>query len=213
VKSFIQKNLIYLITEGKVTVENFEEESRILLKTIEEAASIGITLLQIREKKLPAKFIFQLTREAVKIIKKFSKSNMKVLVNERADIAYAAKAHGVHLPENSIPVEVIRKVFPKDFIIGVSCHNLQSCFDSMKAGADFVTFSPIFSVPGKGEPKGLEMLREVCEKLRPFPVIALGGINEENYKEVLKIASGFASIRFLNNSENLRMLAKSIIFN
>jgi len=201
--------LVYLITEGKLTAENFDKESKRVLETIEEAVSFGIPLIQIREKKLPARLVFQLTKEAVRIAeRKFPDSNTKILVNERADIAYVAKAHGVHLPECSIPAEVIRKVFPKDFIIGVSCHDIQACLDSVSSGVDFVTFSPIFSTPNKGQPKGLQALKEVCEKLKPFPVIALGGINEENYKEVLKIASGFAAIRFFSDRSNLKKLSE-----
>jgi thiamine-phosphate pyrophosphorylase len=201
--------LVYLITEGKLTAENFNEESKRVLETIEGAVSFRIPLIQIREKKLPARLVFQLTKEAVRIVKrKFPDSNTKILVNERADVAYLAKAHGVHLPECSVPAEVIRKVFPKDFIIGVSCHDIQACLDSVKSGVDFVTFSPIFSTPNKGQPKGLQTLKEVCEKLKPFPVIALGGINQENYKEVLKIASGFAAIRFFSDRSNLEKLSE-----
>lgn len=133
-----------------------------------------------------------------------------MLVNDRADTALAANADGVHLTEKSISAETIRRDFPANFIIGVSTHSIETAEKAKKQGADFVTFSPIFASPGKAEPKGLEKLKEVCEKLKPFPVIALGGIDETNYKSVLeKGASGFAAIRFLNNVENLQMLNKT----
>jgi thiamine-phosphate pyrophosphorylase len=199
------KPLIYLITEGKLTAENFHGESKKVLEIIEEAVSVGIQLIQIREKKLPARFVLQLTEEAVGVTKR-ANSDTKILVNERADIAFAAQAHGVHLPENSVPAEIVRRTFP-DFVIGVSCHDFQGCLDAVRSGADFVTFSPVFSTPNKGEPKGLQALKEVCEKLKPFPVIALGGVNQENYSEVLQVASGFAAIRFLNDKINLQKLS------
>ena len=76
-------------------------------------------------------------------------------------------------------------------------------------GADFITFSPVEYSPNKGKPQGIERLKEVCEHLKPFPVIALGGVDETNYADVLKAgASGFAAIRFLNDERNLRKLSE-----
>ena len=99
-------------------------------------------------------------------------------------------------------------------MIGVSTHTIEEAENAKKEGADFVTFSPVFDTPSKekyGEPQGLEKLREVCEKLKTFPVIALGGIDETNYRQVLENgASGFAAIRFLNDEKNLaKLLSKN----
>lgn len=194
---------IYLITDGTLTVQDFSLNSKKTLSLIESAVSNNISLIQIREKHLPAKFIFELSVQAVKLAKN---SNTKILINDRADIAFAAKADGVHLTSNSIPTKIIRQNFPKDFLIGVSAHLPEKVLSAKEQGADFAVFSPIFATPNKGEPKGLEILQKVCEALNPFPVLALGGIDEENYKEVLEIASGFAAIRFLHNPKNLRKL-------
>jgi len=200
------KPIIYLITEGKLTAENFDENKQRTLDLIKAATENNISILQIREKELPAKLVFELTSEAVKITRN---SQTKLLVNDRADIALAAKADGVHLTENSISTKIIRRNFPSNFMIGVSTHSIESAKNAKNQGADFITFSPIFASPGKDDPKGLEKLNEVCEILKPLPVIALGGIDETNYKAVLENgASGFAAIRFLNDSENLKMLGK-----
>ena len=68
-----------------------------------------------------------------------------------------------------------------------------------------MTFSPIFFSPGKGAPQGIEKLHEVCARLKNFPIIALGGIDETNSADTLAAgASGFAAIRFLNDIENLK---------
>lgn len=198
-----QKPLIYLITKGEINAENFREKSFETLEIIKKAVESGISLIQIREKNLTAKLVFKLASEAVKITRN---SNTKLLINDRADIALAAKADGVHLTEKSISSEIIRKNFPKDFIIGVSVHSLEKARIAKNQDADFATFSPIFDSPNKGKPLGLQNLREVCEKLKPFPIIALGGIDETNYREVLQIAGGFAAIRFLNDAENLQRL-------
>jgi thiamine-phosphate pyrophosphorylase len=119
-----------------------------------------------------------------------------------------ADADGVHLTSRSLSAGIIRQSFPKTFIVGASAHTIEKAEAARRQGADFVTFSPIYSSPGKGEPQGVEKLREVSEHLKPFPVIALGGVNTTNYQKVLEAgASGFAAIRFLNDEENLRKLA------
>lgn len=203
----MKKNLIYLITDGTATVENFSAASAEILKIIRAAAESNIPLIQIREKNLTAKLIFKLTAEAVKLTRETS---VKILVNDRADIALAAKADGVHLSSQSLAAKIIRQNFPKDFIVGVSAHSFEEAKSAHEQGANFATFSPIFKTPSKekyGEPQGLQKLCEVCRRLKPFPIIALGGIDENNYTKVLENgASGFAAIRFLNDVDNIRKL-------
>jgi thiamine-phosphate pyrophosphorylase len=204
----LNKPIVYLITEGKATVENFSEQKANILEIVQTASENEISLIQIREKHLPARLVFELASEAAKIT---NKTDTKLLINDRADIAFAANADGVHLTENSISAEIIRKIFPKGFIIGVSTHSLANAEIARQQEADFVTFSPIFASPNKGESQGLEKLREVCEKLESFPVVALGGIDQDNYKSVFENgASGFAAIRFLNDTKNLRKLTGEV---
>jgi len=195
--------VIYLITEGKTSDQNFSEKRIQILDLIKTAVEAGIPLIQIREKRLSARNVFELASQAAELAKN---SNTKILVNDRADIALAANADGVHLTANSLSASIIRRNFPKDFMIGVSTHSIEQTEEATREGADFALFGPIFETPGKGEPKGLEELRRVSEKVRPFPVIAIGGIDETNYREVMQIAGGFAAIRFLNDAENLRKI-------
>jgi thiamine-phosphate pyrophosphorylase len=198
------KPLVYLITEGKATAENFSRQKAKILEIIKIASENRVSLIQIREKNLSARLVFELVSEAAQILKN---TDTKLLVNDRADIAFAAKADGVHLTKNSISAKVVRRAFPENFIIGVSAHSLAAAEQAESQMADFITFSPIFDSPGKNEPKGLENLRRICEKLENFPVIALGGIDESNYESVLETgAKGFAAIRFLNKLENLRKI-------
>ena len=190
------KPIIYLITEGAATAANFPSEKQRILEIIRRAVRRKIRFAQIREKNLPARQIYELTAAAAAVTKN---SATKLLVNDRADIALAAGADGVHLTANSLAAAVIRRDFPREFIIGVSAHSPEKAALAKKQKADFITFSPIFDSPDKGAPKGLEKLREVCAKLAPFPVIALGGVDETNYKKILECgAVGFAAIRFLH---------------
>ena len=207
--SLKKRPVIYLITEGKATTENFSKNSVEILNIIRVAVESKIQLVQIREKNIPAKLVCELVSEAITITRN---TETKVLVNDRADIAQAANADGVHLTSQSLTTEIIRQYFPKNFIAGVSAHTFEEANLAQEQGADFVTFSPVFKTPSKekyGEPQGLEKLRAVCERMGSFPVIALGGIDASNFKNVLEIgASGFAAIRFLNDIENLRNLNK-----
>jgi len=133
-------------------------------------------------------------------------SETRVLVNDRADIARAAGADGVHLTSQSLPANVVREMFGPDFVIGVSTHSLDEARAAQLAGADFVVFGPIFETESKrayGEPQGLEKLAEVAVELQPLPVIAIGGITPENGAHCLvNGASGVAAIRMFD--EQLR---------
>ncbi|HEX8371133.1 MAG TPA: thiamine phosphate synthase [Pyrinomonadaceae bacterium] len=200
----LSSKLVYLITKGEATSENLPEKSAEILQIVKAAVRAEISLIQIREKQLPARFVFELTEKAARLTRH---SQTKLLVNDRADIAFLAKADGVHLSSLSLSAATIRRRFPKDFIVGVSTHTRDEAESAKRQGANFVTFSPIFHSPDKGEPKGLIELKKICAKLKPFPVVALGGIDETNYTSVLDAgAGGFAAIRFLNNAENLRNL-------
>lgn len=188
-----------------MTVENFSRRKAQTLELIKIAAENNISLIQIREKNLPARLVFELSADAAKLTRLTA---TKILVNDRADIALAAKADGVHLTARSLSAATIRRSFPENFLVGVSAHSIAEAEDAKRQAADFVTFSPVFATPNKGEAVGIAKLREVCETLKPFPVIALGGIDAGNFAEVLTAgASGFAAIRFLNDAENIRKLS------
>lgn len=200
--------IVYLITDGTATTDNYKEKSAQIVELIKVAVETKISLVQIREKKLSAKLVFDLTERAVKATRG---SETKILVNDRADIAFCARASGVHLTSRSVSARVIKRIFPADFIVGVSAHSIAEARAAKNLGADFVTFSPVFQSPEKGEPKGLNALREVCAALRFFPVIALGGVDATNFRLALDCgATGFAAIRFLNNAENLRKLSAKL---
>ena len=180
----LEKPIIYLISRGDADPVNFYLKKKEILKKISVAVEVGISLVQIREKNLTVKLLFDLTEEAAAITRN---SDTKLLVNGRADVALAARADGVHLPADGLSAETIRRSFPPGFLIGVSTHSAEEASAAKSEGADFVTFGPVFESPNKGEPQGLERLNNVCKLLAQFPVIALGGIDESNYRDALKM--------------------------
>lgn len=185
-----------MITPGDLTSSNFETESPKLLNRMVLFADFGISIIQIREKKLPARLLFELGSQAAVLLES---ANTVLLVNERFDVAIACGADGVHLTSTSLPVFHVRRSVPAGFTIGVSTHSGSEVLRAAEAGADFAVYGPVFATPGKqayGEPKGLARLRSVVERAGGFPVLALGGIEESNYRAAIEAgASGIAAIR------------------
>lgn len=203
----IEKPLTYLISDGTITLENYSAKSAILLELIESAVDAGVSMIQIREKNLTIKLLFQLTSEAVKITQN---SKTKIFINDRVDIALSANADGVHLTSNSISTNIFRRAFPS-LLIGVSTHSLEKIFQAKNEGANFAVYSPIFFTPDKGDAKGIDELSRVVAEFEDFPVLALGGINELNIFEVLKTGcSGIAGIRLFNDLKSLSKIMKII---
>ncbi|HKY42530.1 MAG TPA: thiamine phosphate synthase, partial [Pyrinomonadaceae bacterium] len=170
-----------------------------------------VPLFQIREKALSARVLFELTARAAEITRG---SETRLLVNDRSDIARAAGADGVHLTSQSLPAEVVRKTYGARFLIGVSTHSLDEARAARAGGADFVVFGPVFETESKlafGAPQGLSRLGEVTSELRPFPVVAIGGITLENAGACFEAgASGVAAIRLLNDAERLSSIVEAI---
>jgi thiamine-phosphate pyrophosphorylase len=157
-------------------------------------------VIQIRDKELPARQLLKLVTHALTL-------GPKVIVNERADVAIAARAHGVHLRSHPIPPREWRRIVPEDFLIGVSCHTIQ---DIQQAdGADYVYFSPIFESPGHGPPVGLPALEDAVRAAR-MPVIALGGITWDNALLCLEAgAAGIAGIRLFHPGRGVESCSRS----
>jgi thiamine-phosphate pyrophosphorylase len=191
-----------MITDGAATSANFSKASRHILDIIKVAVDERADLVQIREKQLTARELFELSAGAAAITRS---SGTRLLINDRADVAFAAGADGVHLAGGSLPTGVIRAAFPATFLIGVSTHSTSDAEAAAVDGADFAVFGPIFDTPNKRPAIGIKALEDVCKKLGRFPIVALGGVDAENYRSVLNAgASGVAGIRAFNDRESLR---------
>jgi thiamine-phosphate pyrophosphorylase len=160
---------------------------RPLLEIIRDQMFLGVDMIQIREKDLTARQLFEFTLAVLEVrdSEKRKAAPPKILVNGRSDVAAAARADGVHLPADS-PCETL-----PGLLVGRSCHTLD---EIRLSKADFVSFGPVFATPGKGEPTGLEGLRKACALGKP--VFALGGVNWENAEDCMQAgAEGIAGIR------------------
>ena len=191
----LERPLTYLVTDGETTPENFEQNRSEIVSRVRAAGRAGISMVQIREKKITAKQLCELSRECKEAI---AGSATRLLVSGRPDIAKAAEADGVHLPEDGLPISEVRQGFAVPFLIGASVHSVESAMGARNSGADYVMWGPVFDTPGKTA-KGIDELENVCSALEGFPVIAIGGINASNHNLALKAgAAGYAAIRYLN---------------
>jgi thiamine-phosphate pyrophosphorylase len=202
--------ITYLITSGETThaTSPVSEEFTRLLALVEAAVAARVSLIQLREKDLRARTLCELASRAASATRG---TRTRLLVNDRADIARAAGADGVHLTTRSLDASLIRRAFGPDFLIGVSTHSLEEARAAASA-ADFAVFGPVFETPSKtGEPLGLRRLREAVDALSPFPLIALGGITRENAGDALGAgAQGVAAIRLFSDARGLAEIVRAI---
>ena len=191
-----------------------------LIGRIARAASAGIPWIQIREKDLSTRELLALARAAVTVAAENSapESPARIIVNDRLDVALAARAAGVHLAESSIPVAAVnewrrRGVSTNAIMLGASCHSVEAARAAERDGADYVFFGPVFATPGKarfGPPQGLKRLEEVSRSVK-IPVLAIGGITAENAGECIAAgAAGIAAIRMFQEAGDLPALAAGL---
>ena len=187
-------SLVYYITDRR-------SSPRPILEEIKTAIEASVDFIQIREKDLPTRELL----EIASVAHSMATGHMtRILINDRLDIALAADLDGVHLGNHSIAPGIIRnQVTKKDFLIGVSVHSPEEVRRIQDQGVDFFALGPVFFTPSKaayGSPIGLERLEAACQ-VSKVPILALGGVNRENFTACLKAgAAGVAAIRLFQNS-------------
>jgi len=205
---------ICYVTDRKALAASGGEQARMLLEKIESAARAGVDWIQIREKDLSGRELIALVTEAVWRVP----VSCRILVNDRLDVALAAGAGGVHLGEQSILVEEVKRFLREksvsaEFLVGVSTHSIEAAVATEAGGADYLIFGPVFETPSKaafGAPQRLEKLRGVCDRVR-IPVVAIGGITKTNFGECITAgAEGIAAIRLFQDEPNLSALLQTL---
>jgi thiamine-phosphate pyrophosphorylase len=170
-----------------------------LIETIAANLAAGVEWIQIREKDLSARALFDLARSALALP---NPRRSKILVNSRLDVALATGAAGAHLPAGSPPPRVWRPVVPTGFLIGVSCHTVEEVSSAAAGDADYVLFGPVFQPLSKYSdrtPLGIGGLARAAAAVR-IPVLALGGITSQNLGVCMEAgAAGIAGISIFQN--------------
>jgi thiamine-phosphate pyrophosphorylase len=153
----------------------------------------GVRLVQLRAKELSSGEFFTLAKEARQLTRA---AGATFIVNDRADIALACNADGVHLGQDDLPLAAARKILGPEKIIGISTHELDQARSAELNGADYIGFGPIFGSTTKDtgySARGLDMLREIRAAVK-LSIVAIGGINEINVAEVWKSGADAAAI-------------------
>ena len=149
-----------------------------LAQQVLELSYCGSRIIQLREKELSARDFYAEAAEAMRVARQHS---VRIIINDRVDIAHALKADGVHLGQDDLPPAAARQILGSEAIIGVSTHNLEQIRVASRMPVDYVALGPIFPTPVKqssNQPVGPSGLREGRELSGDIPLVAIGGITE-----------------------------------
>lgn len=180
-----------------------------LYEQVEEALKGGATFIQLREKKLGYDEFLEEAKQIQKLCKEYK---VPFVINDNVEIAKQIGADGVHVGQDDMESGKVRTLLGEDKIIGVSAHNVEEALLAQANGADYLGVGAVFNTMSKDDVSTLnhEVLKEICKAVS-IPVIAIGGINEEN---VLKLAGtgicGVAVISAIFAKDDIKEATKSL---
>lgn len=177
---------IYLVTDDACL------QGRALIDCVREALEGGVTLVQYRAKTASSAEMYA---EALQLKALCDSFKVPLIINDRLDIAMAVGAAGVHLGQDDLPCAAARKILGEDYIIGVSAHNPAEAKAALQSGADYLGCGAVFGTATKADVKklGTEGLAAIC-KDKGLPVVGIGGVTADNYREVRAAGADGAAI-------------------
>lgn len=194
---------IYLVTDDGCL------QGRTLLDCVREALEGGVTLVQYRAKTASSAEMYA---EALQLKALCNSFNVPLIINDRLDIAMAVGAAGVHLGQDDLPCAAARKILGEDYIIGVSAHNPAEAAEALESGADYLGCGAVFGTATKADVKklGTDGLAAIC-KAKGLPVVGIGGVTADNYREVRAAgADGAAIVSGILAQPDIRATVKAI---
>ena len=188
--------LLYAVTDrawvGKQT----------LLEQIEDALKGGVTMVQLREKKMDEDAFVE---EAIRVRELCHQYHVPLIINDNVEVALKSGADGVHVGIEDVPVAEIRKQVPSDFIIGATCKTVEQAKAAEAAGADYMGVGAVFPSPTKTNAIRItnEQLREITSSVS-IPAVAIGGISYDNVCEINgSHVSGVAVVSAIFGAEDI----------
>lgn len=177
---------IYLVTDDGCL------QGRELLDCVREALEGGVTLVQYRAKTASSAEMYA---EALQLKALCDSFKVPLIINDRLDIAMAVGAAGVHLGQDDLPCAAARKILGEDYLIGVSAHNPAEAKAALQSGADYLGCGAVFGTATKADVKklGTDGLAAIC-KAKGLPVVGIGGVTADNYREVRAVGADGAAI-------------------
>lgn len=184
---------------------------RDILPIVEEAVRSGVTLIQLRSKDFPSRDFFDLGLNLSRLLKPL---NIPLIINDRADIALACSASGVHLGQDDLPLSAARQLLDPDKIIGISVNTVSEAQAAEKGGADYLGVGPVYPTSTKKGLKtvlGIQGLKIIRDRVR-LPILAIGGIDAENGGEVMASgADGAAVISAILGAEDIGRATRELL--
>lgn len=155
---------------------------RTLYSVVKESLEGGVTFLQLREKELDEEHFLEEARELQKLCREYQ---VPFVVNDNVDIAVAINADGVHVGQSDMEAGDVRAKLGPDKIIGVTAKTVKQAVLAQERGADYLGVGAVFHTDSKADAREIsfDTLRDICKAVS-IPVIAIGGITEENVKEL-----------------------------
>jgi len=178
---------LYLVTDRRLCGGNSLEE--IIVKAVKG----GVAYVQLREKDVSTRFFVE---EAKRIKKLLELYKVPLIINDRIDVALACGAEGVHIGKDDMPYEIVRKLMGQRAIIGLSVETWEDVEASQKLNVSYIGVSPVFPTPTKMDTRGawgLDGLSRIKAYTR-HPLVAIGGINESNVREVVKAGADCVAV-------------------
>lgn len=177
---------IYLVTDDGCL------QGWALIDCVREALEGGVTLVQYRAKTASSAEMYT---EALQLKALCDNFKVPLIINDRLDIAMAVGAAGVHLGQDDLPCSAARKLLGEDYIIGVSAHNPAEAKAALQSGADYLGCGAVFGTATKADVKklGTDGLAAIC-KAKGLPVVGIGGVTADNYREVRAAGADGAAI-------------------
>ena len=177
---------IYLVTDDGCL------QGRALIDCVREALEGGVTLVQYRAKTASSAEMYA---EALQLKALCDSFKVPLIINDRLDIAMAVGAAGVHLGQDDLPCAAARKLLGEDYIIGVSAHNPAEARAALLCGADYLGCGAVFGTATKADVQklGSDGLAAIC-KAKGLPVVGIGGVTADNYREVRAAGADGAAI-------------------
>ena len=194
---------IYLVTDDGCL------QGRALIDCVREALEGGVTLVQYRAKTASSAEMYA---EALQMKALCDSFNVPLIINDRLDIAMAVGAAGVHLGQDDLPCAAARKILGEDYIIGVSAHNPAEAKAALQSGADYLGCGAVFGTATKADVKklGTEGLTAICRE-KGLPVVGIGGVTADNYREVrVAGADGAAIVSGILAQPDIRTTVRAI---
>jgi len=184
-KRLVLPRLYVILDAALVTIPETECAERL--------AASGVRLLQYRNKRANARKLFESSKRLTSLL---IPKGVTFVVNDRADVAAAADASGVHMGQEDLRAEAARWVIGEGKLLGVSTHNMEQFKEAAATSADYVAIGPVFSTSTKANPDpvvGIEMIRRV-RGLTDKPVVAIGGITLERAAEVIRAGANSVAV-------------------